>query len=306
MLFQTISDARLLIAVAEAPSFAQAGRRLGMPPATVTRRIAAMEDHSRVKLFERSTRAVRPTEAGLVLLDHARRLVAEADSAEMSMETLRDTPRGWIRISAPVMLGETLLGPIIGAFLSDHPECDVFLDLSNAPVDLVAEGFDVAVRVGPVGEGDLVARKLGTAGAALYRNARSKADPLAAISELEGLPCGLLRSAETRKNSLTIADPDGQLHHVSVKPRLIGINAQAMLDIALATDLVVVLPRMVAYPAVTRGTLRCELRDCTAQLSDVSLVFPSKRLMRPIVRQLVDHLAANLPPLLKKYEYPET
>ena len=303
-MFETLSDARLLVAVSENPSFAEAGRRLGLPPATVTRRIAAMEAAAGLKLFERSTRSVRHTDAGEIMVDHARLLLEAAESAEMSIETLRDTPRGRIRVTAPVILGQSLLGPIAGTFLKKHPDCDVFLDLSNNRVDLVADGFDLAIRVGPVGDGDLVARKLGTASAALYRSNQTINAPLSDLAGLEGLPVGLLRSADRTRRVLRLRDSAGQGYDVTVAPRLVTLNPFVVSAVALATDLVVVLPRMVAYPHVIAGRLRCELPVYAAQQSDVATVFPSRRLMRPAVRAFIDHVAAELPGKLKQYDFP--
>ncbi|MBM7068922.1 LysR substrate-binding domain-containing protein [Actibacterium sp. 188UL27-1] len=304
-MFETLSDARLLVVAGESPSFAEAGRRLAMPPATVTRRIAAMEAAAGLKLFERSTRAVRPTEVGETLIAHARRLIDEAESAAMSIETLRDTPRGWIRVTAPVILGQSLLGDVIGGFLAQNPDCDVFLDLSNERTDLISDGFDLAIRFGPVGAGDLIARKLGTASAALYRGTASRQTPLAGLDDLKGLPVGLLRRADRDGRVIRLTDAAGTMHDLHVAPRLITLDPLVLCDVALVNDLVVALPRMVAYPHVIAGRLRCELPEYSVQRSDVSAVFPSRRLMRPAVRAFIDHVASELPDKLERYEFPD-
>ncbi|MDX8355200.1 LysR substrate-binding domain-containing protein [Cognatiyoonia sp. IB215182] len=306
MIFESLTDARLLVAVSQSASFAEAGRRLDMPPATVTRRIAAMEAVAGLKLFERSTRSVRPTEPGETMIGHARRLLDEVENAAMSIETFRDTPRGWISVTAPVILGQALFGEVIGSFLAENTDCDVFLDLSNDRTDLISGGYDLAVRVGPVGDSDLVVRKLGTAGAALYRGTRSKASPLASLDDLAGQSVGLLRTPERKRHVLHLTNAAGKAQDIEVAPRLITLDPLVLRAAALANDLIVVLPRMVAYPHVVAGRLRCELPDYAAQTSDVSVVFTSKRLMRPAVRTFIDHLAAELPRLLQRFEFPPT
>ncbi|MEO1106013.1 MAG: LysR substrate-binding domain-containing protein [Pseudomonadota bacterium] len=304
MMFETLADARLLVAAGESPSFAEAGRRMGMPPATVTRRIAAMEGSAGLKLFERSTRHLRLTEAGERMIAHARRLLEEAESAAMSMETLRESLRGWVRVSAPVILGQSLLGDIVGSFIARYADCDVFLDLSNHRVDLVAEGYDVAIRVGPVGDGDLVVRKLGGAGAALYGGTNTGRPPLQTLGDLAGRQVGLLRSLEHRSGTIMLTDGDGAMHAIDVVPRLVTLNPFLLRDVAQSTDLVIVLPRMAAYPDVVASRLRCELPAYAAKQTEVSAVFPSRRLMRPAVRAFIDHIAAELPGKLKKYDFP--
>lgn len=302
MIFEDLIEARLLVAMAGARSFAQAGRALGMPAATVTRRVAALETRAGLRLFDRTSRVTQATEAGRALIEHARRLVAETEHATMSMETLREEPRGWIRVTAPVMLGEVLLGPVIATFLEMNPESDVFLDLSPEASDLVADAFDVAIRTGPPGDGDLITRKVGQAGAALYRRTSCGSPVAQTPEELAGMPFGLLRRSGTKEDRLTLNDGTATPHIISVRPRLVSLNAQVLLQAALESDLIVVLPRMIAYPAVTSGKLRCEAPDFAAHSTDVSIIHTSRRLMRPIVRNFVDHVATELPPLLRKFE----
>ncbi len=302
MVFEDLVEARLLVALSEAPSFAQAGRAIGMPAATVTRRIATLEKRAGLRLFDRTSRAVRATAAGQALMGHAQHLLDEADRAVMSMETLRDVPNGWIRVTAPVMLGEALMGPIIASFIDRHPDANVFLDLSSDAIDLVAEGFDVAIRTGALTDGDLIGRKVGQAGAALYRSTRSKAPISETPDDLAGLPFGLLRRAGKPEDRVAVFDRNGDRDFITARSRIVSLNAQVLLQTALETDLVVVLPRMVAYPAVISGRLRRELPNYSAHDTDVSIVHTSRRLMRSIVRLFVDHVALELPSRLKRFE----
>ena len=143
-----ISEMRTLVAVAEAGSFSDAAKRLGLTPPTVTRTIAALEQRLGARLFVRTTRSVRMTEAGAQFADDARRLLADIDLAQQVAAGPQGHARGALRITAPVLFGEQYLMPVVREFLNEHPEVTANVLLVDRVTNLVEEGLDVALRIG--------------------------------------------------------------------------------------------------------------------------------------------------------------
>jgi len=138
----------VLVAVAEEQSFAAAARRLALSPPVVTRAVAALERRLGVKLLVRTTRFVRPTDAGQGYLESARRIVAEADEADAAAAGSHGAPRGMLKITAPVLFGSLYVMPSVAAFLSRFPDVSVSALIVDRVVNLLEEGIDVGVRIG--------------------------------------------------------------------------------------------------------------------------------------------------------------
>jgi|SRR5450432_2975275 DNA-binding transcriptional LysR family regulator len=155
-----LEELTIFVAIIEAGSLVGASRRLRRSPPAVTRALSALEDRIGLRLVERTTRRLAPTEAGSALAERARTLLADYD------EALAGAPqapvRGVLRITAPVQFGRRQVAPIVLAFLNAHPEVRVELSLSDRNLDLIDEGLDLAVRIGPLADSSLVARQVGS------------------------------------------------------------------------------------------------------------------------------------------------
>ena len=153
----------VFIAVADHGSFAEAARRLGRSPASVTRAVADLESRLGVRLLTRTTRAVSTTEVGQRFLGGAKRVLADLDEIERAAAGQGTAPRGELRLTAPILFGRLHVLPIVTEFLDRFPEVRAALALVDRPVDLVEEGLDVAVRIGALGESSAVATRVGCA-----------------------------------------------------------------------------------------------------------------------------------------------
>lgn len=153
-------DIATFVAVVRGQSLSSAGRKLGLPKSTVSRRLMRLEQDVRVKLLHRDARKVTLTPAGRRFYDAVAGAVDSIDTALTSLEQTSKEPRGSLRITAPVDLGRMVLAPILVAFLERYPEISVDVAFTNRVVDLVEEGFDLAVRAGKQGAGSLIARQL--------------------------------------------------------------------------------------------------------------------------------------------------
>ena len=151
----------IFVAVAERQSFAEAARQLSRSPASVTRAVAALEERLQTRLFNRTTRSVALTDAGMRYLDACRRLLATYDELEAVNFAERVEPRGWINVTAPVMFGRLHVLPLVRSFLDEYPQVDIRLLLLDRVVSLVDEGLDLGVRIGQLPDSSLRAVRVG-------------------------------------------------------------------------------------------------------------------------------------------------
>ncbi|ATB67724.1 LysR family transcriptional regulator [Pseudomonas mosselii] len=151
----------LFLTIIEKGSLSAAGRERGLSPATVSERLSALEAHYGVTLLTRSTRSLSLTEAGRLLADGARRLLAEAEELQSQLRHGQQKISGLVRLSAPVDLGQRCIVPLLDRFLAEHPDVSIDLDLTDGYVDLVGQGIDLAIRYGALADSSLHARTLG-------------------------------------------------------------------------------------------------------------------------------------------------
>jgi len=157
-----LEQAALFICIVEKEGLAAAGREMGLSPASVSEKLAALEKYYGVALLTRTTRAISLTNEGRLLLEGARRLVAESEDIEAAIRLGADTLSGQIRLSAPADFGRQFVVPMIDGFMSKHPDVKIDLNLTDSYVDLVGLGLDFAIRYGALADSSLKSRTLGT------------------------------------------------------------------------------------------------------------------------------------------------
>jgi DNA-binding transcriptional LysR family regulator len=151
----------IALAVAEAGSLSAAARRDKTPLATVSRKVSELETHLGAKLFNRSSRALAPTDVGRAYIAAAKRILADVAEAERAAAGEYSAPRGDLSVSAPVALGRLQLQPVVSEFLAAFPEVDVQLSLHDRAVNLLEEHVDVALRIGALADSSLIAVRVG-------------------------------------------------------------------------------------------------------------------------------------------------
>ena len=223
-------DLLLFARVVEAGSFSRAAERVQWPKSTVSRRIAALEQRLGEKLLQRSTRSLALTEFGQGMLEHARALAAEVDNALALAQHRRQKPTGRLRVSMPGDLANQLLAPAMAAFVTAYPEVALELDLSPRRVDLIAEGFDLAIRMGDLPQdSQLAARRLATFTSGLYAapaylQAQGQPAQAADLLKLHALMI-LSRSGEPMAWSLSQGDGAAQQHWQGMPARHTLVNS---------------------------------------------------------------------------------
>lgn len=159
----SIAGMRLFTGVVDAGSFSAAGRLLGIAPSSVSRRIGELEDRLGVRLFHRTTRKLSLTDAGEVYFERARDIVQAVEEADLAVAETRAEPTGTLRVSVPSSVARRHMTPAAAAFQARYPAVSVAMSVSDRLVDLVGEGFDLAVRIGRLDDSGLIARKIGEA-----------------------------------------------------------------------------------------------------------------------------------------------
>ena len=278
------------VEVVRAGSFTAAAKRLGMPKSTVSKRVAELEDRLGARLLQRTTRSVAPTPAGSVYYERCRRLVEELLEAERAVAESGGRLRGPIRVTAPWLLGEAL-SPVMERFLAAHPQVSIELRLADERVDLVAGGFDLAIRAGALPDSTLVARRLGDV------EHRICASP----AYLEGRP-PVQRPADLRAHDCLgfqapvtqwTVERRGERVTVPVAGRYTVSSIALIRRAALAGLGVANLPQFVVEADLVAGRLVRLLPAWTADRGAVHLVYPSRRNLSARVAALVELLAAT-------------
>lgn len=285
-----LENLTLYLAIVDAGSLAGAARRMGRSPPAVTRHLSELERRLGVRLIERNTRRLAVTDAGRRLAEHARTLLADFETAMRDTAGEGATPRGLLRVSAPLLFGRRHITPIVTDYLATYPDVSVDLALSDRPVDLIEEGIDVALRIAPLDDSSLVARRVGTVRRVVVASPAYLAQhgTPAAPDDLDAHRIVLFvnhaNSADWRFADKTIR----------VAARFQVNRAEAAIAAARAGHgLLMVLSYQVAS-ALADGSLVRVLQAFERPAIPVQLVVPTARLMPPRVRTFIDFAVPRL------------
>jgi DNA-binding transcriptional LysR family regulator len=278
-----LNRAAIFVRVVDEGGFTAAARVLRLPKSSVSRAVALLEQELGARLLQRSTRRVRLTEAGSAFYERASRGIAGVEEAGAAVADLQGLLRGPIRITAPVDAAVWLLAPVVSRFVALHPAVHVEMILTGRVVDLVAEGFDFALRAGRLRDSTLVARKLNTVELAPYATpgylARKGAP--AQVSELRQHDCILFRPDRGRTTwTLTRRDDQGNEadpESVEVTGPVGGDDFSYLQRIVLAGSGIGLLPSFLCDAAAGEGALVRVLPGHAARSGAVHLVYPSAR-----------------------------
>lgn len=290
-----LDDLALYLSIVDAGSLAGAARRARRSPPSVTRRLNELERQLGVRLLERNTRRLAPTDAGRRLAEHARNLLADFENAMRDTAGETATPRGLLRVSAPLLFGRRHMTPIVLAYLAAYPDVSAALSLDDRPVDLIEEGIDVALRIAHLDDSSLVARRFGTVRRVFVGSPgylARKGTPRRP-QDLGGHDIVLFVN-QANNADWRFVDRDGRDLTVRVAARFQINRAEAA--IAAARDghgILSVLSYQVAAE-LADGSLVRVLRRFERPSIPVQLVMPTARLMPPRVRTFLDFALPRL------------
>ena len=286
-------DLRAFTRIADMGSVSGAARSLGCPKSSVSRSLARLEAALGTLLIERSTRHFRVTDAGVLLHGRARRILDEVAEAESAVGGLAGVPTGTLRVSVPFTFAAGPLARMLPDFLARFPQVRVVLTVDNRLVDLLTDEVDIAIRIGPLGDSDLIARKL----------TRFALWPCASPAYLERR--GTPRTVADLKGHVFIAHadrrvvwrakaPHGVIHEFEIIPSTVVPEPAVVKTILVNGGGIGWLPDFDAAPAIADGTLRRVLPDHEGDGVDAHAVYPVNRSLSAKVRVFVEVLIAHL------------
>lgn len=281
--------------VAEAGSFAAAARRLGLSPAAVSKTVAELETHLQVRLFNRTTRRMSLTEAGTVYLGHVARILEDLAEADRVLDPLQATPAGTLRVAAPLTGTLISLSRAIPRFLARYPGISLDLDLDDRRVDIIRDGYDLAIRgSGGLEDSSLMARKL-----MVLDHVLCAAPAYLAAAGTPQTPEDLAAHACIRFSLSGHADHwefhrDGRTVRMPVRGRYSVSSSLAVRDALLEGFGLSLIPRAYVREDLIAGRLRALLTDWRTVEIGVYAVFPSRRHLAPKLRVFLDFLSTEL------------
>ncbi len=276
------------VTVVKAGSFTRAADTLRTHKAHLSRVVSQLEHALGARLLERTTRSLSLTEVGREFHERALAILSAVDDARLTVQQAQGTPRGTLRLTCGVEFGMLAVGGWINAYLARYPEMKVDADITGRLVDVVHEGFDLAIRVGTLPDSTLAARRLGSLSYALYAAPdylKRRGTPRSP-EELAGHDLLVFASGGTRSSWLLGNGSSTQ--RVPLAPRFRASNSFSIRDAAAAGLGIAGLPRLVGDPMVAQGTLRIVLKAWSPPEVPVHAVFASARFLAPKVRAFVE------------------
>ena len=289
-------DVLAFVRVVETGAFARAAERMDISKSILSRRVARLEERLGARLLTRTAKGAQPTDIGQAYYERASNILAELDAAREVVAGAVTQVAGPIRLSAPLSFGTRYLAPVLADFVKLHPNIELDVSLDDRRVDLVAGGFDLAVRIGNLADSALVARRIAPVRGAVL----ASPDYLAA----RGWPVhprdlldhdALLYTNSGRGNEWRFR-VDGRCENMRGRVRLRADNGEILREAACAGLGIVILPSFIAAPAIESGALELLLRDHPLEESALHAVMPPGRATTARVRALVDFLVERFGP----------
>lgn len=286
----TLGRIDIFLEVARQRSFAKAARQLGMTGPAASKQVMALEDELGVKLLHRTTRLVTLTDEGTVYFERARVAVDELKEAAADIQDLRTTPRGPLRVNAPLSFGQTYLLPTLSGFARQYPDIRMDVSLEDRKVDVIAEGFDMVIRIGVLGDSSLVARPLGDcplylAAAPEYLRQHGMPRTHAELKNHRFINYALLGGV----NEWRYRGPSGKTGSMKMEGAFRANTAEMMLQAALDGIGIALLPGFSCSTYIKAGKLERVLPGYdTHPPLQISAVMPPNRYRSAKVRLLAD------------------
>lgn len=291
-----LNDMAIFTKVVDTGSFTGAAKALGLPKSTVSRKITLLEESLGVRLLERTTRAVKLTEVGASYFEQCARIVSDAEEANLAVTQAQAAPRGKLRITAPTEFGALYLGPIVAAYLRQYPGVQIEVELSNRVVDLIEEGFDLAIRGGALPDSSLIARKLAAEYVCICASPSYLEEHGRPQSPEELSQHQMIFSPASPKNQLKLISDSGETVTAVIKGSLL-VNNLAMAREAAAAGLgLVALPETLCWEDLRSGRLQIALDGWRLSGTGIHAVYPSPRHLSTKVKTFLDLLQEKLTP----------
>ena len=283
------------VRVVQDGSFTAAAKSLSLPKSSISRSVAQLEQDLGIVLLHRTTRQLHLTDAGTAFYERVSRALADIDEATVAAADTQAELRGTVRVTAPVDLGVWAIAPIVTRFVRKHPKIRVEVDLTGRVVDLVAEGFDLAVRAGPLRDSSLIARRLGDLEAVAYASPKyiaRRGEPKT-LADLADHDCVLFRST-TGKATWNLTKGDGTKASVDVTGPVASDDLSFVRSAVMSGCGIGVVPTFLCARAEQRGRLVRVLPDWALHGAVLHLAYPASRFVPQRVAVLRDYFLQEL------------
>ncbi len=280
------------VRVVEAGSISAAADRMDVAKSVVSRRLKELEEHLGVELFHRTTRQMNLTDSGRAFYQQAVRILADILEAEHATSQFHGALKGTLKVALPLSFGLMHLGPAINEFLQENPDVEFDLDFNDRQIDILAEGFDLAIRIASLQDSSFIARRL----APIHTVMAASPAYLERISmpyspqELIHHRC-LVYNLINNLESWNLYDTTGQLFKTRITPYLKASNGEFLRDAAVNGLGIVLLPTFIVYREIESGALLPLMTNYHASHLAVYAIYPQTRHLSQRVRAFVDFLA---------------
>jgi DNA-binding transcriptional LysR family regulator len=285
-----VNDILVFVRVAQAGSFSKASKLLGMPVSTVSRRVAELESQLGIPLLLRTTRSLKVTDLGKAYLEHGQAIASELEKAQAIVSSLQSIPQGTLKITTTPDFGNFFLGKLISEFLKAHPRVRAEVVLTERVVDLIGEGFDLAIRMGELADSSLIARRIGNIDMQLYASPEflSKRGEPKNCKELSNFEC-ILFTGDEETHQWKLKGPKNETI-VQVTSRVLSNDMALIRELAISGQGIALMPHFLCTEDVKQGRLRIVLKDWIQATDPIHVVYPGQRFLLPKVRVFVEHL----------------
>lgn len=285
---------RVFRRVAETGNFSEVARELALSQPSVSKHVAALEKHLNVKLLNRSTRQLNLTDVGKQYYDRCVHILDELLETESTLRNQQSLPTGTLRINTPVTFGELNIAPHLWQFLAEYPELKIDLIMDDHYVDLVKEGVDMAIRVGPLTDSSFIARKIGDS----PRVTVASPDYLAAhgepatLQDLKAHKC-IVYTLLTTRNEWHFTGPHGK-ETIRVNGRFSVNNPGTIRQAVLASQGIAVTPLWLMGDCIETGQVKVILDEYVPTPLEIHAVYPQRRFVPAKVRYFIDYIRTKL------------
>lgn len=282
-------DMLVFAAVVRAGSFSRAAAELSMTKQGVSARVARLERALSVRLLERTTRRLRPTDAGVVYVERCQAIATQIAEANDVARERQSEPVGLLRVASPTLYGRRFLTPVVSRYLARFPRVQVAVTLTNRPVDLIGDGFDCAIQIGRLKDSNFTARRLGDGHLYFVASpaylARHGSPSPSALPEARCL--GLRTVEDWRVDDLRLR----------ITPVVAINDLESLCDLAIAGVGIAQLPGFVCRDALADGRLQRLFPAARVPVRQISVLYPSRAFLAARVERFLEMLAAEVEPL---------
>ena len=286
-----LTEMEAFATVVDQGGFTDAAKKMGISKSAVSKHVSSLEARLGARLLNRTTRRVSPTEIGLAYYDRARRVLNDAGEADALVSSMQSAPSGLLRISVATDFGVNLMSPVLGEFLNEFPDITVNMVLNNRFVELISEGFDMAVRIGELEDNTLRARKLTET---TFRMIASPAyfERYGRPEKIDDLNEHKLLHYSNQANSAVwkLTAPSGEKRQIRTAGWLTVNDGQSLLNACISGLGIAYLPSFLYADAKAKGLVQDVIPDLPVETKGIYAVYPPGRFTQPKVRAFIDFL----------------